>query len=82
MAHYPVKSSRNSDAKQTDPFEGGLASEKSVQLLAPVPGAATPARNLYDVSQALSWVATRRNDAERRSEWQEEIGVLIGRFAA
>jgi len=70
------------DAKQTDPFEGGLASEKSVQLLAPVPGAATPARNLYDVSQALARVATRRNDAERRSEWQEEIGVLIGRFAA
>jgi hypothetical protein len=69
------------DAEFIDPFEGGPASEKSIRLLAPVAGARAPARSRFDVSQALSYVATQRTNAESRTEWQAEIAALIGRLA-
>jgi hypothetical protein len=31
----------------------------------------------YDVSQALSFVATRRNNAEERVNWQADIPLLL-----
>jgi hypothetical protein len=61
----------------TDPFAGGKASEKPVKPLKAVPGAPNPARNLYDICQALSWLATTRNSAEERLEWQSHIPTLI-----
>jgi hypothetical protein len=33
--------------------------------------------NLYDVGQALSWVATNRNNAEEKTRWQTEIPNLL-----
>lgn len=60
-----------------NPFEKGTASEKQVRLLHSVPGARVPVQNLYDVSQSLSWVATRRRDPENRLDWQYQIPGLI-----
>jgi len=51
--------------------------EKSVKQLNDVPGAPKPAKNLFDVCQALSWVATHRNNADERLEWQGHIPELI-----
>ena len=65
------------DVEICDPFAGGKASEKPVKTLDAVPGAANPAKNLYDVCQALSWLATTRKSAEERLEWQSHIPKLI-----
>lgn len=66
------------DVEILDPFAGGKPSEKPTQHLCDVPGAAKPAKNLYDVCQALSWVASHRANAEERLERQEDIPKLIG----
>ena len=65
------------DVEITHPFAGGKPSEKQVKRLNDVPGAPKPATNLYDVCQALSWVATHRNSADERLEWQGHIPKLI-----
>ena len=65
------------DAEITNPFAGGKPSERQTNRLQDVPGAAHPAENLYDVSQALSWLATQRNSADERLEWQGDITKLI-----
>jgi len=65
------------DVELLDPFVGGKPSERRVRLLKPVPGANKPARNLYDVCQALSWIATQRNSADERLEWQGHIPGFI-----
>jgi len=65
------------DVELTDPFASGKASEKPVKPHGPVPGAPKPAKNLYDVCQALSWLATKRNSAEERLQWQTQIPRLI-----
>jgi hypothetical protein len=59
-------------------FVSGAPSKKPVrQLEPPVPGAVITATNLYDVCQALSWVATKRNDPEARIARQAQIPELI-----
>ncbi len=68
------------DVEPADPFAPGKPSEKSVRIVGAVPGAPRTASNLYDVSQALSWVATRRDNAEQRIEWQQDIPWLIGKL--
>lgn len=65
------------DVEMLDPFAGGNPSEKQVKMLEAVPGAPKPAKNLYDVCQALSWIATNRNSADERLEWQGHIPGLI-----
>jgi len=65
------------DAKYSDPFEVEKPSCKSMIQLSEVPGAPNEARNLYDVGQALSWVATNRNNAEEKTKWQTEIPNLL-----
>jgi hypothetical protein len=42
-----------------------------------VPGSPERAATKYDVSQALSFVATRRNNAEERNVWQTDIPRLL-----
>lgn len=69
------------DAKYADPFEPEKPSRKSMTRLAPVPGAPEKAKNLYDVCQALSWVATNRNNAEEKIQRQTEIPSLISSLA-
>lgn len=65
------------DVELTNPFAGGKPSEKEIKSLNDVPGAPKPAKNLYDVCQALSWVATHRNSADERLDWQGRIPDLI-----
>lgn len=69
------------DVELADVFAKGEATEKPVTKTQRVPGAPERAKNLYDVSQALSWVATKRNNPEERLQWQEEIPHLISRLA-
>ena len=45
--------------------------------LAKVPGSPNKAKNLYDIAQALSWIATSRKNAEERTKWQTEVPKLL-----
>lgn len=65
------------DVEILDPFYGGAPSEKRVELTGPIPGAVYPACTLYDVSQVLSWIASRRKSVDERLEWTEAIPPLI-----
>ena len=65
------------DVEITDPFAPGYPTEKPTNLLKEVPGAAKPVRTLFDVSQALSWVATSRKNSEERVNWQSAIPELV-----
>jgi len=69
------------DVEITDPFAAGEATEKPVKQLVPVPGSPMAAKTLFDVSQALSWVATGRNSTDERVEWQSQITELVGCLA-
>lgn len=64
-----------------DPFASGDATEKPINQLDRVPGSPEKAANLYDVSQAMSWVATKRNNTEERLDWQSSISEIISKFA-
>jgi hypothetical protein len=68
---------KGTDVSLAPPFETCQTSEKNVAVTGPIPGAAVPARNLYDISQALSWVASHRKNAEERIAWQADIPELI-----
>lgn len=70
------------DAELAVPFESGPPSGKTVNLLGRVPGAHAPAGNAYAVSQALSWLATRRKDPGERADWMAAIPRLIGELIA
>ena len=65
------------DARFLPPFKKAAPSQRSVELLAPVLGAPPKAENLYAVSQALSWVASRRRDVDEAEAAQREIGELL-----
>jgi hypothetical protein len=65
---------------EIDDFVRGTASEKPVRSRMPAPGSPSPARTKYDVSQALSFVATRRNDADERLGRQADIPALLRRL--
>ena len=70
------------DVELADPFEPGLATKKRVRFLYRVPGSPERATTRYDVSQALSFVATRRNNAAERVAWQGAIPSLIDSLQA
>ena len=65
------------DIEIEDPFAPGSATEKPVRYLARVPGSPERAETKYDVSQAMSFVATHRNNAEERVGWQADIPSLL-----
>lgn len=69
------------DVEYDDPFAKGAPTTKPVRQTQRVPGAPERAQNLYDVSQTLSWVASRRNDSEERVVWQSQIPRLIDGLA-
>lgn len=69
------------DVEYHDPFEKGDPTTKTVRRTQAVPGSAVPAKTLYDVSQALSWLATTRSDSEERVEWQSQIPALVCELA-
>jgi len=70
------------DVDYEDPFEPGAPTAKSVRVQPdPVPGSPKIVENLYDVSQALSWVASRRTNPDERIKWQSQIPGLIEKLA-
>jgi Domain of unknown function (DUF932) len=65
------------DIELQDPFAPGAATKKPFRPLGRVPGSPEHAATKYDVSQALSFVATHRNNTEERVAWQAEIPDLL-----
>jgi hypothetical protein len=65
------------DGEFVPPFESVPARRRRLRLTKLVPGSIAPARNVYAVAQALSWVASRKNDLDERMARQNSIGTLI-----
>jgi hypothetical protein len=65
------------DIEIDDPFAPGSATEKPIRYLDRVPGSPERATTKYDVSQAMSFVATHRNNTEERIGWQADIPRLL-----
>jgi hypothetical protein len=65
------------DVTFADPFAKGRPTEKPVQYLDPVPGAPAPSKTVYDVTQALTWVATQQLNFEQRVQRQSEVPSLV-----
>jgi hypothetical protein len=65
-----------------DPFAAGAATEKPIRYLSPVPGSPEHAVTKYDVSQAMSFVATHRNNTEERVARQAAIPHLLNYLTA
>jgi hypothetical protein len=65
------------DIEFGDPFAPGVATEKPIRYLGRVPGCPERASTKYDVSQAMSFVATQRNNVEERFAWQAAIPDLL-----
>jgi hypothetical protein len=68
------------DIEIDDPFASGAATEKPIRYLNRVPGCPERAASLYDVSQAMSFVATHRKNTEVRAAWQAGIPRLLERL--
>lgn len=65
------------DAEFADPFGRGTPSEREMHPTCLVPGSRVPSTTLYDVSQALSWIATNRVNVEERLAWQSDVPKLM-----
>jgi len=65
------------DAKFVPPFRGEVPTDQPVRFEGFVPGSAFPARTLYDIAQAMSWVATRHRGLDESEMRQREIGHII-----
>lgn len=65
------------DVRLSDPFAPGPATAKPVERTQRVPGAPDSAKSLYDVGQALSWIASIRPSAEESVRWQAQITGLV-----
>lgn len=68
------------DARFVPPFEKAVPSRRKVELLNAVPGTPHRAETVYDVAQALSYVASRRRDVEEAEAFQRDIGPLLGQI--
>jgi hypothetical protein len=69
------------DVELVDPFASGPASAKPVKQTQRVPGSPLRSDNLFDVAQALSWVASRRKNPDERIAWQRQIPTLLSELA-
>ena len=65
------------DGSIEDPFEKALPHEKRVRSDIEVPGSCAPVKNVFHVSQILSWIASHRNTMEDRLTKTREIYGLI-----
>jgi hypothetical protein len=65
------------DVEIGDPFATGSATQKPIRYLERVPGSPERAETKFDVLQALSFIATRRNNSEERIAWQAGIPRLL-----
>jgi len=71
---------RGVDVEVADAFSPEPPSNKPVHEHGPIPGAVAPCKTMYDVAQALSYVATRRAIFEDRLAWQAQIPDLLQRL--
>ncbi|WP_380874285.1 DUF932 domain-containing protein [Sphingomonas sp. DBB INV C78] len=62
------------------PFEGGEPSKRAMIAGELVPGAAFPADTVYDLAQALSWIASTQPDVTERRAWQSDIPELLDKL--
>lgn len=65
------------DIEIENPFAPGPATKKPTRYLGRVPGSPERAATKYDVSQALSFVASHRNNTEERVARQADIPFLL-----
>lgn len=65
------------DVVVTGPFTDTLPTTVDVQLGNAVPGQPAQAQNLYDVAQALAWLARQRHDFREQFRWREQIPELL-----
>lgn len=70
------------DVEFTAPFASGPATQKPVRQGAAVPGSLVPARTKYDIAQILSFVASRRANAEERLAWQSEVAGILTKLGS
>jgi len=66
------------DAEVTGPFKRMTPTTIAVTSGQSVPGAPRRADNLFDVSQALAWLARQRRDLQEQLMWREQIPALVG----
>jgi hypothetical protein len=66
------------DGAIADPFETALPHAKRVNSVTEVPGSCAPVKNIFHVSQILSWLASHRNTMEDRLVKTREIYDLVG----
>ena len=71
-----------SDVEYKRPFEKALPTKKSVQRSRRVLGQPDIAKSRYDVSQALSWLATNQANVSMKLRKQSEIRFLVERLAS
>jgi hypothetical protein len=65
------------DVDFADPFEKGLATEKSVHFGKAVDGAILPGNTVYAVAQSLAWLAKERRDIQEQLQMKREIHDLL-----
>jgi hypothetical protein len=68
------------DVQITGPFKENTPTSIPVEKIKRVQGAPLVSRNLYDLSQALAWLAKERRDLQEQLEWREDISVLLKPF--
>ncbi len=65
------------DVKILGPYKDHIPSSIPVEKLKRVPGAPPKSKNLFDISQALAWLAKDRRDLQEQLEWKEKIPGLM-----
>ena len=65
------------DVRVIPPHEGDKPTEQNVRYIGAVPGAPKQATNVFDVAQALSWIASREGDFSTVAARQTEIGEIL-----
>ncbi len=68
------------DVRFIPPFEKLKPSLRKVEPISIVPGSPARAETIYDLAQALSYVASRRHDIEEAELFQRDIGPLLDRI--
>jgi hypothetical protein len=69
------------DATVDAPYKGRQPTTIRTRSLDAVPGAPPESHNLFDVSQALAWLARQRRDLSEQVRWREEIPGLLRALA-
>lgn len=74
-AYHIAKTGHDGDV--APPQKGVTPHEREVSSTNEIPGAFAPARNAYDISQVLSWIAGRRGTIQEQLKWMMDIPYLM-----